>query len=92
MEEYMLAVCISSVDGKEVERAKDITSVFKGWSILDVQFLSYIFIRLFTLDTEGRNNASELGKSKRQKLGTVKSTTSKSKGTTQQASAQTAVQ
>jgi hypothetical protein len=87
MEEFMLASCITAVDSKEsAANENDITSIFKEWDILDVQFLSVVFVRLFTINSAERESAKKLGKSKRAAIGTTVSTSSKSKGTTTPAS------
>lgn len=55
MEEMLMANCIETVEGEEIEKPKDIVSFLDDWEIMDVQYLNLLFVNLFSMDdnTEG---------------------------------------
>lgn len=60
LEEFLLAYCLSTVNGEPVEPTKDIISILDDWSIADVQFAATVFINMFTIDDSGMDDAKKL--------------------------------
>lgn len=92
LDEYLLAMCLTHVDGKEIEPQKDPIEVFTGESIELVQFLAMIFVNAFLLDDKAAEEAKKRGKLNKQKLraafGNSKSATHRTVDTTPTSAAQ----
>lgn len=85
LEEMLLSMCITHVDGTPVERTgNDPVVILDSWSIADVQYANLVFVNMFTIDNTQQELAKSLGK--RLRLGngqsepesSTKSTTAKS--------------
>lgn len=69
MEEMLLSMCITHIDGKEVAQGTDPVALLNEFEIADVQYLQIAFINMFILDDTGTEKAKSLGKRLRQKTG-----------------------
>ena len=71
LEEMLFAYCVDTIDGEQVDRPKDIISIFDDWEIADVSYLSNMFVMAFSMDdnTEGEK-ARDLAKKKMEKAKT----------------------
>jgi hypothetical protein len=74
LEEMLLSMCITHVDGQEVATSKDPLTVLDSFDIADVQWMHIAFINMFTIDDTQTEKAKNLGKRLRQKSGPVKQT------------------
>jgi len=64
-DEMLLAASITHVDGHPVEpvsNARDIIGRLDGWSHLDAQFASNVFLNAVTIDKQEAQDAKDLGK------------------------------
>lgn len=61
-EEVLLATCISQINGEPVKHTDNYIEVLYDLELLDVQYLSALFIKMFTLSLPKRQEASNLGK------------------------------
>ena len=82
LDEYMMAMCVSHVDGKLIEQPKDPVSLFDEEFIDTVQFLSTVFVNAFLLDDAESEAAKKRGKQKKALRGKVKYVPSKKADTT----------
>jgi hypothetical protein len=72
LEEFLMSMCITHIDGKEVPVTKDVVSILDTFDILDVQFMHIAFINMFTIDDAQTEKAKSLGKRLRHRSGTTK--------------------
>lgn len=68
LDEYLLSMCLTHINGKEIEPTKDPIEVFSNESIELVQFLAMIFVNAFLLDDKEAEEAKKRGKLNKQKL------------------------
>lgn len=80
--EAFFAECIESIDGKPVEKPKDKVTLFDPWTLIDQQYAQGVFNNMAYMDTEGYDNAEQLGKSLRDRLKSTKPLTSKAEKST----------
>lgn len=60
LEECLLAVCVTHIDGNKAEQLKTPVSMFDDWPIADVQFVTAVFLNLFTIDNKQESEAKKL--------------------------------
>jgi hypothetical protein len=72
LEDMLMAMSITHVDGSEVLDNKDAISMLDSWDIEDVQFASLLFVNMFTIDDTQNETAKDLGKQLRQRSGQPK--------------------
>lgn len=81
--ELFFAECITTINGVEIEKPKDIITLFDEWTLLDQQYAQAVFNNIAYMATEDFDKAEDLGKSLRDRLKNLKVSTSKpSKDTT----------
>lgn len=81
--EMFFAECITSIDGEEVQKPKDLITLFDDWTLIDQQYCQSVFNNITYMDTQDYEKAEDLGKNLRDRLKNSKASTSKlSKGTT----------
>jgi hypothetical protein len=90
LEELLLAICVTHIDGVEVDRTvkKEPVAILDALPIPDVQVANLIFINMFTIDDAQTESAKTLGKLLGRRGGQTKPE-SKAKSTTRSASAVT---
>lgn len=80
--EMFFAECITSIDGEEIEKPKDLITIFDDWTLIDQQYAQSVFNNITYIDTQDYDKAEELGKNLRDRLKSSKTSTSKqNKGT-----------
>jgi len=77
LDEYMMSMCITHVDGKLIEQPKDPVSLLDDEYIDTIQFLSTVFVNTFLLDDAEAEAAKKRGKQKKALRGKVKYVPSK---------------
>lgn len=75
--ELFFAECITTINGKDVTKPKDLITLFDDWTLIDFQYASAVFNNITYIDVEDQERAEDLGKNLRNKLKNLKSSTSK---------------
>jgi hypothetical protein len=75
--ELFFAECITTIDGVEIEKPKDMITMFDNWSLVDQQYAQAVFNNIAYIANEDYEKAEDLGKNLRDRLKNLKLSTSK---------------